>query len=100
MNFVEPHPAIIFHEIVDFKPGDLIKMSKYDIFEEVMDQAEDALEQIYGEKIDEDGASIRYRRDHDNIDRTVIEADLNGDNEYEITIALHGNHALLLVENS
>ena len=50
---VDPHPVIVFHEIVDFKPGDLIKMSKYDIFEQVMDQAEDALEEIYGEKIDE-----------------------------------------------
>ena len=95
-----PEHPIAFYEILDFKPGDLIKMSKYDIFEKVMDQAQDELESIYGEKIDEDGASIRYRRDHDNPDRKVLEADLNGDAEYEITITLYGNHALLIVDNS
>ena len=29
-------PAILMHEIVDFKPTDLIRMSKYDIFETVV----------------------------------------------------------------
>jgi hypothetical protein len=95
-----PEHPIVLYEIVDFKPGDLIKMSKYDIFEEVMDHAQDELEEVYGEKIDEDGAAIRYRRDLDNADRMVLEADLNGDAEYEVTIALHGNHALLIVENT
>jgi Ca2+-binding RTX toxin-like protein len=93
------HP-IVLYEITDFKPGDLIKMSKYDIFEEVMDHAEDELEEIYGEKIDEEGTTIRYRRDLDNADLMVLEADLNGDAEYEVTVALHGNHALLIVENT
>jgi hypothetical protein len=96
----QPESTIVLYEIIDFKPGDLIKMSKYDIFEEVMDEAENELEEIYGEKIDEDGAAIRYRRDADNADRMVLEADLNGDAEYEVTIALHGNHALLIVENT
>jgi Ca2+-binding RTX toxin-like protein len=95
-----PEHPIVLYEIVDFKPGDLIKMSKYDIFEKVMDHAGDELEQIYGEKIDEAGAAIRYRRDLDNADRMVLEADLNNDQEYEVTIALHGNHALLIVENT
>jgi Ca2+-binding RTX toxin-like protein len=98
-NSGEPHPVVL-HEIVDFKPGDLIKMSKWDIFEEVMDRAEDELSEIYGETIDEDGASIRYRRDQDNFETTILEADLNADNEYEITIALHGNHAFIIVEHT
>lgn len=96
----EPHHPVALYEIIDFKPGDLIKMSRYDIFEEVIDEAESALERVYGERIDEDDAAIRYRRDElNNIDKTIIEADLDGDQKYEITIALNGNHALLIVEN-
>jgi Ca2+-binding RTX toxin-like protein len=96
----QPEQPIVLYEIIDFKPGDLIKMSKYDIFEAVMNQAGDELEKVYGEKIDENGATIRYRRDIDNADRMLLEADLNSDAEYDVTIALHGNHALLIVENT
>ena len=97
----DTHHPIALYEIIDFKPGDLIKMSKYEIFDEVLDETKNELEQIYGERVDEDGVSIRYRRDDQNqIDKTVLEADLDGNKEYEITIVLNGNHALLIVEHS
>lgn len=95
-----PEDNVVLHEIIDFKPGDLIKMSRWDIFEEVFKETEDQLETIYGDKVDDDDARIRYHRDeHNHLDKTVIEADLDGDHVYEIKISLHGNHALLIVEN-
>ena len=89
------------HEIVDFKVGDLIRMSKYDIFEEVYDGLEDRFEDIYGDGVDDDEVAIRYRNEQtDGIDRTIIEADLDNDDIYETTIALHGSYVLVIVEQA
>ncbi|WP_114948332.1 calcium-binding protein [Microvirga calopogonii] len=94
-------PAPVLHEIVDFKAGDRIKMSKYDIFEKVFDKLEDQFESIYGDKVDDDDARIRFRHERsESIDRTVIEADLDCDDIYETTIHLDGNRAIVIVEHA
>jgi len=94
-------PAPVLHEIVDFKAGDRIKMSKYDIFEKVFDRLEDQFESIYGDKVDDDDARIGFRHERsESIDRTVIEADLDRDSIYETTIHLDGYRAIVIVEHA
>jgi len=94
-------PVPVLHEIVDFEAGDRIRMSKYDIFEKVFDELEDQFESIYGDKVDEDDARIRYRHERsESIDRTVIEADLDRDTIYETTIHLDGHKAIVIVEHA
>ncbi|MXQ11135.1 cadherin-like domain-containing protein [Microvirga makkahensis] len=93
--------APVLHEIIDFEVGDRIRMSKYDIFEEVLDQLEDKFTGVYGNKIDEDDVRIRYRHERtDEIDRTVIEADLDRDANYETTIHIDGYRAFIIVEHA
>jgi Ca2+-binding RTX toxin-like protein len=94
-------PAPVLHDIVDFEAGDRIKMSKYDIFEKVFDKLEDQFENIYGKKVDEDDARIRFRHERsESIDRTVIEADMDRDDVYETTIHLNGHRAIVIVEHA
>lgn len=91
----------VLHEILDFKVGDLIRMSKYDIFERVLDELEDRFEEIYGDDIDEDDIPIRFRYDTaDEVMRTVIETDFDNDEIYETTISLHGHHVLVISEQA
>jgi Ca2+-binding RTX toxin-like protein len=104
-EFAAPAPDVlplsVLHEILDFKVGDRIRMSKYDLFERVLDELEDQFESIYGDDIDEDDIPIRYRHDRvDEMDRTIIEADFNNDNVYETTIHLVGRHLLVTVETT
>ncbi|KQY26654.1 calcium-binding protein [Rhizobium sp. Root482] len=94
-------PGLVMHEILDFKVGDRVRISKYDLFEQVFDGLEDRFENVYGEGIDEDDIAIRYRNERtDEIDRTVIEADFDQDEIYETTITLLGNHVLVIVEHA
>lgn len=94
-------PAPVLHEIVDFTAGDRIRMSKYDIFEKVFDKLEDQFESIYGKKVDDDDARIRFRYERsESIDRTVIEADVDRDSIYETTIHLDGHRAIVIVEHT
>ena len=93
--------STVLHAIVDFEPGDRIRMSKYDLFEEVFDELEDQFESIYGKRVDEDDARIRYRYERsETIDRTVIEADIDRDSIYETTIHLDGHRAIVIVEHA
>jgi Ca2+-binding RTX toxin-like protein len=94
-------PAPVLHEIVDFEVGDRIRMSKYDLFEKVFHELEDQFQAIYGDKVDEDDAVIRFRHERsESIDRTVIEADLDRDKIYETTIHLDGHRAIVVVEHA
>ena len=102
-EFTPPPPANapVLHEIVDFKAGDRIKMSKYDIFEKVFDRLEDQFESIYGDDVDDDDAVIRYRHERsESIDRTIIEADLNRDGIYETSIHIDGHKVIVIVEHA
>lgn len=92
--------AQIVHDILDFMVGDRIKVSKYEIFEQVMDTLEDRFEDIYGEELDKDELPIRIRHEQtDNVRQTFIDVDLDNDDVHEMTINIAGNHVLLVVDN-
>jgi hypothetical protein len=89
------------HEILDFKVGDLIRMSKYDLFEEVFDGLQDRFEQIYGDDLKSGDIPLRFTHEGDDeMQRTVIEADFDDDDVYETTISLQGHHVFVVVENA
>ena len=89
------------HLILDFTVGDRIRMSKYDLFEEVLDAFEDRFEDIYGDDFDDEDIPIRFSHDRtDEIARTRVEADLNNDDIWETTIYLQGHHLLMIVEHA
>ena len=80
--------------------GDRIKVSKYEVFEEVMDTLEDRFEDIYGEKVDKDELPIRIRHEQtDNIRQTFIDVDFDEDDVHDMTINIAGDHVLLVVDN-
>lgn len=94
-------PAPVMHEILDFKVGDRVRLSKYDIFEKVLDKLEDHFEDVYGLDIDDDDIAIRYRQDqHNKIDRTVIEVDYDRDDIFETTININGRHIFFTFEQT
>lgn len=94
------HASQLVHQILDFMVGDRIKMSRYDIFDEVMDTLEDRFEDIYGND-DEDDLPIRIRHEQtDNTKTTYVEADFDRNEHYELSIKLDGHHMLIIVENA
>ena len=87
-------------EIQDFKVGDHLKVSNWDILHGTAEAHED-----YDDHVFEDGAAaevpIRYRVERlDDIDKTIVEANLDGDESYEISFALSGHHSLIIHENA
>lgn len=94
-------PPAPTHTVIDFAVGDRIRMSKYDIFERALDRLEDRFEEIYGDDFDDDDIAIRYRHDRtDEMSRTVVEADINGDGTWETTIAIEGHRVLVIIEHA
>ncbi|MEO9337694.1 cadherin-like domain-containing protein [Mesorhizobium sp. SB112] len=90
----------LLHEIIDFAAGDRVRLSKYDLFDNVVQQLENRFETVYGQNIDAAEGSIRYRHEKsDMMDRTIIEADLDRDSIYETTININGLQAFIIVEN-
>ena len=89
------------HTIHDFMVGDRIYVADYEISKRTADDVEDLFEDIYGESGSEHhGRSIRYHNERvDEMDRTRIEADLDGDALYELAINLDGHHVLFIAEN-
>jgi Ca2+-binding RTX toxin-like protein len=93
--------AAVVHQILDFMVGDRIDVSKYKIFEDVMDGLQDHFEEVYGDKADADPLPIRVRHEGtDEMSRTFIEVDMDKDEYYEMTINLTGHHLLVIVENT
>ncbi|MBN7756650.1 cadherin-like domain-containing protein [Nitratireductor aquimarinus] len=91
----------VMHEILDFKVGDRIRMSKYDLFEEVRDELEDQFEEIYGDKREANNGPIRFSHDDtDDRRRTFVETDFDEDDIYEITVTLQGHHVMVFVEHA
>lgn len=97
-------------QINNFEVGDIIRMSKWDIFERVMDKIEDAFESVYGEDAAQDmfdgnagddaiPIRIRYEMSED-MWRTFIDADLDNDRIYEISVTMDGHHDLIIVSNN
>jgi Ca2+-binding RTX toxin-like protein len=90
-----------WHAVVDFAVGDRLRMSKYDLFEQRPDQDEDRFGLVYGDDPDRDDMPIRYRHDRtDELSRTVVEADFDNDDVWEITIALEGHRILVVSEHA
>ncbi|MEP3329232.1 cadherin-like domain-containing protein [Sedimentitalea sp.] len=86
--------------ILDFAIGDHIRISNYGFFD-AEDAAPDAFERVYGESHEGEEGAIRYRNDWaEELDRTVIEADLDGDGTFEIVGAVEGRHHLHLYETA
>ena len=89
----------VIHQILDFMVGDRIEMSRYQIFEEIVDNLEDHFEAVYGVEVDEDALPIRVRHEGtDELGQTLIEVDADNDLKYEMTINLSGHHVLMIIE--
>ncbi|WP_271897420.1 cadherin-like domain-containing protein [Candidatus Phyllobacterium onerii] len=92
--------AEVIHQILDFMVGDRIEMSRYEIFEDVIDSLEDRFEETYGDDADAQPLPIRVRHEGtDELQQTLIEVDMDRDEHYEMTINLTGHHMLMIVEN-
>ena len=89
----------IAFEITDFQHGDRLRISKHDLFKEVLDEVEDRFEKVYGEEVDDDGIRLRYHDERsEELGHTVIEADLNKDGVWETTIEIAELQVLVTVE--
>ncbi len=96
-------------KIKNFEVGDLVRMSKYDIFEQAINELEDAFQDTYGDgdsshgNNDMDDVVIPIRIRHDTIEdhiTTYIEADFDHDSVFEVSIQLDGNHDLIIVQSN
>jgi len=89
------------HENLDFKHGDRIRLSKYDLFERAAEAFEDRFDAIYL-GAEDDKAWIRYRHDDqdDKTSITRVEADFDGDDKYETTVLISGHHMLAFIEHT
>ena len=94
-------------KIKNFEVGDLVRMSKYDIFENALEDLEDAFHEVYGsegavhDQMEDVVIPIRIR--HETIEdhiSTYIEADFDGDSTFEVSIQLDGNHDLIIIQNN
>ena len=91
--------AEVVHEILDFMIGDRINIERFELFERQPTQ--DMFEQRYADDGRPIEGPIRVRHDKlADLDRTIIEADLDRDDAYEISISLLGHHAMVLHEIS
>jgi Ca2+-binding RTX toxin-like protein len=91
----------VVHDILDFMVGDRIKISKYEIFKEVMNSLEDRFEDIYGDAVNEDELPIRIRHEQtDQVRQTLIDVDFDRDDTYEMTINIIGDHVLMVVDHT
>lgn len=91
------------YQILDFGVGDRVRVARYDFFEDLVDEISDELEDLYedrAERFSREDGRIRYRHDEtDDFEKTLIDFDLDLDDSYEMTVALHGHHLLVIVEH-
>lgn len=92
----------VVQDILDFAVGDRIRVKDYDISHQTDRSQEDFFKAIY-EHDDDDWLSsdlpviVTYER-FDNIEHTIIQAGMNIDSIYEITIDIHGVHLPFLAD--
>ena len=93
--------AQVIHQILDFMVGDRIEMSKYRIFEDAIDSLADRFEEAYGEgpKVESLPIRVRHQATGD-LEETLVEVDMDQDENFEMTINLSGHHLLMIVENA
>ncbi|WP_332700822.1 cadherin-like domain-containing protein [Devosia sp.] len=90
----------LVHEILDFVVGDRIHVADYEISRRDERAEEERFEQFYDELDDGFESALPIRVTHafyDDMDHTIIEADLNRDDFYEIHIALDGVQPEMIV---
>ncbi len=89
----------VVHEILDFMVGDRVQVSRYEVFEKVMDTLEDRFEDIYGADVAEEGLPIRIRHEGtDAIRQTFIDVDFDRDDVFDMSISIAGDRVLLVVD--
>ena len=96
-------PLDTVYQILDFKAGDRLKVSKYDFFKDLKDKIEDQFEDYRDRFFDgdcDDDPRIRVRHEAtDTLHRRLIEIDADRDDHYETTISLLGDHLLVVVDH-
>ncbi len=84
----------VVHKILDFVVGDRVRVRDYDLDREARDAERDLFESIYGDdKDDWLQSDVPLQILHeliDNEDWTIIIADLNGDNIYDLAVNIQG----------
>ncbi|MDB5589469.1 MAG: calcium-binding protein [Devosia sp.] len=88
--------ADVVHDILDFVVGDRIRVKDYGISRQAEDAESDFFRALYEDDNDDWFASelpilMRYER-YDDVDHTIIQADMNRDTIFEVTIDIHGIH--------
>ena len=88
----------VVHEILDFMVGDRLRVDVFELFE---GQTEDnRFVRLYADDRHDAQGQIRVRHDSvADLNRTIIEADLDDDDAYEISIMLLGEHALWMQDH-
>ena len=84
----------IVHDILDFVVGDRIRVRDYDIDREAQALEQDLFRNIYDDDDDDwlksDLPIVVQHVRYDDVDNTIIRADIDHDDIYEITIHVHG----------
>ena len=91
----------LMHEILDFVAGDRVRVAEYDISSKAERTSEELFDELYQELDAGFEGNLPIRVTHafyDDMDHTLIEADLDRDNFYEISINLHGVVLPLAIE--
>ncbi len=105
-TFAAPNAGSEIHvEIRGFEVGDLIQMSKYDIYEQSANAEDDQFQAIYADNEDDNpGATtqdavapirVRYETIHD-IHKTYVETDLDDSGVYHTVAEIDGCHQLVI----
>ncbi|MGB3339419.1 MAG: cadherin-like domain-containing protein [Devosia sp.] len=95
----------VMHDILDFVVGDRIRVLDYEIDREAKRLEKDLFKSIYQDDDDDEWLRsdlpimVRHERT-DGVDQTIIMADVDRDNVYEITINIHGIHLPINLEPS
>lgn len=80
----------VVHDILDFVVGDRIRVRDYDISREARAAERDLFRSIYGDDDDDwlraDIPILVTHASHDGIDQTIIRADFNSDDLFDVTI--------------
>ncbi len=94
--------------IQNFNMGDLVRMSKYDLFDREDPQDSNLFEDVYSARQDVISSEadadllvpirVRFEAGVD-YSSTYIDADLDNNGTFEITVQLDGNHHLTIVNN-
>jgi Ca2+-binding RTX toxin-like protein len=92
---------MLVHDILDFVVGDRIKVAAFEFTMSQHDEEEDRFERYYRDREEDDVDALELRIRHtlgDEGELTVFEFDADGNFEFEMTIAVHGNHQPFVYE--